>query len=163
MMTNVAVPDEPEERESSRFSPLLKTAVVVVVIGFVLAVAGLIVGGPDEERRASLREDVDSAQTAVAAANDEFESTLSESEAYVEAAKDLQAEGEEFCGCGQRARKRQEEFSQALVTFFESPSDSTQQAAQNIANRADETADELEESLAQLRILSVSLPPPPGG
>lgn len=162
-MTNAMVPNDPEERGSSRLSPLLITAIVVAVIGFVLAGVGLIVGGPDEERRASLRADVDSAQTTVAAANDEFESTLSQSEAYVETAQEIQAEGEEFCGCGTRARKREQEFSEALLAFLNNPSDSTEQAAQSVAQRATKAGEDLDKSLTRLRILSVSLPPPPGG
>lgn len=146
-----------------RFSTLWLVALAVLFVGVVLAVMGLIAGGPDEGRRDTLRSEVAQAEREVRTARSELDSTVSLGQEYASGTQAIVREGDQFCGCGQRGRQFQKELESELRAVLANPSNATINAYQQAAIRANNEKERFGESLDELRSLHATLAQAPGG
>ena len=111
---------------------MLYISIAVVAVGIVLAVVGLIAGGPDEDARADLRDEVDTLEIALADAEDELAAADSSLSTATEAVTVLLTDAEailavtdEACACSANVTTGTQGVLQAVQRFAASPSQAT--------------------------------------
>jgi hypothetical protein len=149
---------------------LMFAALGVFAAGLVLAIIGLVVGGPDEGARADLRADIDrneahleTAQAALSDAEDAAATVVQQAGAYMQDAQAILSKTEESCGCGEDVSTAVDELVTAIDQFAANPS----QAGINQVNVIIDTAvnPEMDRLLAlqdDIRVLMVDRAAVPG-
>lgn len=136
-------------------------AIAVLVIGALLAITGLVAGGPDESARAERRDRLDQADARLAALQGELSvaesgaaGVFAQGNTFLADADAIMSAARNGCDCTQGISAGWDSFLAASAEFYANPNEATQAAMNDIIeNRLNPEGDRLLDLQDELRTL----------